>query len=75
MKPSYTIMGHKSSNTTNASNGATFKMHAVTKKNAKNTWTHMGQKTVLKAKEPSVWTAVKNIKHEKGQCAKHSKYI
>ena len=53
MKPGYTIMRYKSGNVTNASNGATPKTHAATKRGVGNAQTYIGQKTALRAKELS----------------------
>ena len=44
-------MGHKSGNVTGASNGATPKVHAATKRGAENAQTYIKQKTALRAKE------------------------
>ena len=42
MKPGYTIMGHKSSNATGASNGAIFKAHAIIKRGAESAQIYIG---------------------------------
>ena len=47
-------MEHKSDNATSASNGATPKAHAVTRRDVGSVWTYMGQRTALRAKEPGV---------------------
>ena len=54
MKPGYTTMGHKSSNATGVNNGVTPRAHMAIKRSVGNMWTHMGQRTALKAKKPSV---------------------
>ena len=46
-------MGHKSGNVSGASNKATPKAHAATRRDAGSVWTYMGQRTALTAKELS----------------------
>ena len=51
MKPGYTTMGYKSGNALGASNRATLRAHAATRRGVGNAQTYMGQRTALRAKE------------------------